>query len=762
MKNTGISAWHFVGMLALTGALLFSLSRCQPTAEAGNQDPLEKRIDSLLAKMTLQEKIGQTAQRGVSSREKGRLTGELKEAVRQGKIGAMLNVMDRDQVEELQRIAVEESPNGIPLIFARDVIHGFKTIFPIPLGQAATWNPDLVEQGARISAVEASAYGIRWTFAPMVDISRDPRWGRIAESPGEDPFLGSVLARAYVRGFQGDDLSAPDALAACAKHFAAYGAAEGGRDYNTANVPEYLLRDIYLPPFQAAVDEGAATFMTAFNDLNGIPCSGNQFLLRDILREEWGFDGLVVSDWNSVIEMIPHGYAANEKEAARQAAGAGLDMEMTSRAYENHLEELIQEGLLSETQLDEMVRNILRVKFRLGLFENPGFDRSRDSLILSEPHLEAAKEAAIQSLVLLENKDQLLPLANNQTVAVIGPLADAPHEQLGTWIFDGDRKDTRTPLPALRRYLGENQVVYAQGMTYSRDTSRGGFPQALSAAQASDVVLFFGGEESILSGEAHSRADISLPGLQEELILELSRTGKPVVLIIMAGRPITLGNLLPHVDAVLFAWHPGTMGGPAITEVLFGEAEPSGRLPVTWPKSAGQIPIYYNHPNTGRPPGPDSFVHMDSIPIGAWQSSLGNTSHYLDLGYLPQYPFGYGLSYTRFEYRDIQLSAQTLSSGDSLVISAELVNAGERAGTETVQLYIRDLVGSRVRPVRELKGFKKVNLAPGQRERVFFRLSANDLLFYNAEKRYTTEPGQFKVWIGGNASEGLEASFVVD
>jgi beta-glucosidase len=642
------------------------------------------------------------------------------------------------------------------------VIHGFRTIFPIPLGQAASWNPELVEQASRIAAVEASTSGVRWTFAPMVDIARDPRWGRIAESFGEDPYLASIFSAAMVRGFQGKNLADPTSLAACAKHFAGYGAAEGGRDYNTTYIPEQLMRDVYLPPFKAAADAGAATFMTAFNEINGVPATGSRFLLQQILREEWKYPGFTVSDWDSVIEMIHHGFAADEKHAAERAMNAGLDMEMTSKSYENHLANLIREKKVSMAQLDEAVRRILRVKFALGLFDKPYIDRSNDAAVLSAPHLAAAQEAAVQSIVMLKNEKNTLPLARSvNKVAVIGPLADAPHEQLGTWIFDGKKENTRTPLHALRDYLGQEKVIYEPGLAYSRSKERRAFPQALAAARQSDVVLFFAGEESILSGEAHSRADINLPGAQEELIRQLRQAGKPIVLVIMAGRPITLGNIINEVDSILFAWHPGTMGGPALTQLIFGERAPEGRLPVTWPKAVGQIPIYYNHKNTGRPPHTKPFTAIDDIPIEAWQSSLGNTSHYLDLGYTPQYPFGYGLGYTSFEYKNIDISSQKIRAGGSLKISATLHNSGRREGVEVAQLYVQDVVGDITRPVKELKGFQRVMLKPGESRKITFVLHTDELAFHNLDMKSVTEPGLFNVWIGRNAAEGLQTSFTI-
>lgn len=722
----------------------------------------ERKIDELLAKMTLEEKIGQTALRGLSSRFKGILSDEIKQAAKEGKLGAVLNVMNPDSVLELQRIAVEESPHGIPLIFGRDVIHGFRTIFPIPLGQAATWNPELAERAARIAAVEASSVGIRWTFAPMVDIARDPRWGRIAESFGEDPHLNSVFSAALVRGFQGKDLSDPTSLAACVKHYAGYGAAEGGRDYNTTYIPEQLMRDVYLPPFKAAVDAGVASFMTAFNDINGVPATADRFLLSQVLREEWNYKGFVVSDWDSLIQMIDHGFVADAKQAAERAMNAGLDMEMTSKAYEEHLADLIREKKVSMAQLDEAVRRILRIKFALGLFEKPYLSREHAASVLSEPHLAAAQEAAVQSVVLLKNSQNTLPLAKTiGRVAVIGPLADAPHEQLGTWIFDGKKENTRTPLHAIRDYLGAEKVLYQAGLGYSRSRERGGFADALAAARQADAVLFFGGEESILSGEAHSRADINLPGAQEELIRQLRQTGKPLILVVMAGRPITLGNIIEEVDAILFAWHPGTMGGPALAQLIFGERAPEGRLPVTWPRAVGQIPIYYNHKNTGRPPKEEGFVQMDDIPIEAWQSSLGNTSHYLDLGFKPQFPFGYGLGYTGFEYKNIRLSAKKIRLGDTIEIAATLRNSGQREGVEIAQLYVQDVVGDITRPVKELKGFQRVALKRGESRKITFTLHTDELAFHNQDMKRVTEPGLFNVWVGPNAAEGLQASFTI-
>ncbi len=711
--------------------------------------------------MSIDQKIGQACLKGTSSRSKG-LSEELKNEVRKGLVGSVLNLTEPSLVLELQKIAVEESPNHIPLLFGRDVIHGYKTIFPIPLGLAASWDMELVEKTSKIAANESYSRCINWTFAPMVDIARDARWGRIAESPGEDPLLASRLGVAYVKGFQGSDPSVPGQILACVKHFAAYGAAEGGRDYNTVSMSESLLRNIYLKPFEAVAKSGATSFMTSFNDLNGVPASGNTFLLKKVLRDEWKYDGFVVSDWNSVTEMIPHGYAADEKDAAFKSASAGLDMEMTSLSYAHHLKTLIKENKISEKQLDEMVRNILRIKFRAGVFENPYFkDREKFSLLNADA-LQTSRTAASKSCVLLKNENQILPLKSNQKIAVVGPLADAPREQLGTWIFDGKKEDSQTPLKALQNSFGEKNVFYAPGLSHSRSLSEEGFAAAIKEAEKSDVILFFAGEEAILSGEAHSRANINLPGLQEKLIAELQKTGKPIVVVLMAGRPITLGAVLPKVNALIMAWHPGTMAGPAISDILLGVVNPSGKLPVTWPKEVGQIPIYYNHPNTGRPADPKTFVAIQDIPIEAWQSSLGNNSHYLDAGYEPQFPFGFGLSYTTFSYNNLKTEKKTLKNSEKLMVSATITNTGKSSGTETVQLYVRDMVGSIVRPIRELKDFVQIELKPQQSKTVQFSIPVSDLAFYNDKMELKVEPGDFKFWIASHAENGLEGDFKVE
>jgi len=728
------------------------------------QKDYEQQIEALLSKMTLEEKIGQTALRGHSSRAKADIPKEQVDAVREGRVGAFLNAHKPSELtsDKLQKIAVEESRLGIPLLFGRDVIHGFKTIFPIPLGLASSWNPEMAKIGARVSAEEATAFGLRWTYAPMMDIARDARWGRIAESFGEDPYMNSIFSVAMIEGFQTDDLSDETSMAACAKHYVGYGAAEGGRDYNTALIPERELRDIYLPPFHASVKAGVASLMTSFSEVDGVPATGSEFLLNKILREEWGFDGFVVSDWESVTEMIAHGYVKDEKHAAERAAKARMDMEMMSTTYEDHFAALIKEGKVSEKILDDMVRNILRIKFRLGLFEKPYRTAGREGDIVSDASLAKAKEAAIQSAVLLKN-DGVLPLAKQGSkVALIGPMANAPHEQMGTWVFDGEKKYSRVPLDAFKAALeGKGKLNYAPGLEYSRDLSKDGFKKAIRAAKKSDVIVYMAGEEAILSGEAHSRANINLPGKQEDLLKALAKTGKPIVLVLMAGRPLTINHLLDDVDAVLVAFHPGTMAGPALADLVFGERSPSGRLPVTWPIEVGQIPIYYNHKNTGRPADNSKYVAMYDIPVEAWQSSLGNQSHYLDLGYQPAFPFGFGLTYSEFEYSNLQLSSKQLKLGGSIEVSATIKNVGKFAAEEVVQLYVRDLVGDVTRPVRELKGFQKVSLAPGQSKQVRFKLHTDDLSFHNLDMKSVTEPGEFHLWVASHAATGLQGAFEV-
>jgi len=724
----------------------------------GENINIHDRIESLLSKMTLAEKVGQMIQ--INGYD-GKIPKDLKQRLREGGIGSILNEVNPEINLEMQRIAVEESRLGIPLIIGRDVIHGFRTIFPIPLGQAATWDPELVRACAGIAAEEAASVGIDWTFAPMMDIARDPRWGRIAEGFGEDPYLASVLAAAMVRGLQGEDLSAPNTIAACAKHFAGYGAAEGGRDYNTVYIPEGLLRDVYLPPFRAAVDAGVATVMASFNEINGVPSSGNAFLLRQVLRKEWGFQGFVVSDWGSMSEMMNHGFCSDLKDVAQKSIQAGVDMEMVSTAYADYLEDLVNSGAVPQELVDDAVRNILRVKFQLGLFDKPSPYSLKGIHKPSQKALDLAKRAALESVVLLKNEGNLLPLSRKiRSIAVIGPLADEPYEVLGTWSLDGKAEDTITPLQAVKTFLGESaDIKYTGGLPYTRSRDESGFSPAVLAAEESDAVLLFVGEESALSGEGHSRAYLNLPGAQEKLINTLAATGKPIALVVMAGRPLTIGEISRKVQAVLYAWHPGTMTGPALVDLIFGIESPSGKLPVTFPKTAGQIPVYYNHKNTGRPPQEGAFTLIDDIPVHAFQHSLGNTSHYLDIGYLPLYPFGFGLSYTRFKYANIKLSTNNIKIGDNIRVSVDLINVGAMEAEEVAQLYIRDLVASITRPVRELKGFQRIRLKPGEKKTVTFDLPSQDLGFHNTDMEYTVEPGKFHLWVGGDSQSVLMTEF---
>jgi beta-glucosidase len=671
------------------------------TVDAQRQvDDIDERVTSLLAQMTVAEKIGQMTQLNASGPDPVENLGE---RLRSGRLGSILNLADVEVVNELQRIAVEESRLGIPLLVGRDVIHGFATVMPLPIGQAASFNPDIARDGARIAALEAASAGVNWTFAPMIDISRDPRWGRIAESYGEDPYLTSVMGAATIEGFQGDDLAAEGTIAACAKHFAGYGAAEAGRDYAATYIPENELRNVYLTPFKAAADAGVATFMTSFSDLNGVPATGNDFLLRQVLRDEWGYDGFVVSDWDSIRQLQVHGLTENDRESAYAAVTAGVDMEMQGDAYINHLEPLLNDGMIDIAGIDVAAGNILRLKFELGLFENPYTDPRELPAIASEEALATAKRAALQSVVMLQNKNDALPLAADrlESVAVIGPLADEPYEQLGTWVFDGDPGLSITPLVAIRQLLGDEVTVrYVKAMDTSRSAAGPAFDDAVEAAVAADVALLFLGEESILSGEAHSRADISLPGDQAELVRRVRAAGRPVIAVILAGRPLTLANIVDEVDAILFAWHPGTMGGPAIADLLFGVESPSGKLPATFPRMVGQVPIYYAHGNTGKPATPGRAMMIDDIPVGAAQTSVGNVSYHLDAGSTPLFAFGHGLSYAEFRYDNVAVSADEIAIGDTIVVSANLTNAGNVAAEEVVQLYVRDLAGSVTRPVR--------------------------------------------------------------
>jgi len=717
---------------------------------------IEKKVEDLLSKMTLEEKIGQMNQ--ISS--SGNLE-EMSRSIKKGEVGSILNEIDPIRVNALQRLAVEESRLGIPLLIARDVIHGFKTIFPIPLGQAASFNPQIVEDGARVAAKEASSVGIRWTFAPMIDISRDARWGRIAESCGEDTYLTSVMGVAMVKGFQGNSLKDPTSILACAKHFVGYGAVEGGRDYNSTHLTERQLRNDYLPPFEAAAKQGAATFMTSFNDNDGVPSSANPFILKTVLRNEWGFDGFVVSDWASIKEMVNHGFCADDKEAAMKAINAGVDMEMVSYTYMNHLKELIKENKVTEKTIDDAVRNILRIKYCLGLFDNPYINEKAPSVMYSQDNLDAAKATATQSAILLKN-DNTLPINSSvKTIAVVGPMADAPYEQMGTWAFDGEKAKTQTPLMALKQLYGDKvQIIYEPALAYTRDKNTENISKAVNAARKADIVLAFVGEEAILSGEAHCLADLHLLGAQSALIKALAETGKPLVTVVMAGRPLTIGKEVEMSNSVLYSFHPGTMGGPAIADLLFGKSVPSGKTPVTFPKEVGQIPLYYNHNNTGRPATKKETL-LDNIEVGAGQTSLGCTSFYMDAGFDPLFPFGYGLSYTTFQYNNLKLSATEFTSKGQIEVTFDLKNTGKYEGTEVAQLYVRDKVGSVTRPVKELKRFTRVTLKPGETRNISFTLPVEDLAFWNIDMKKEVEPGDFTLWVGTNSQEGISADFKV-
>lgn len=734
-------------------ALAASLMGCSQPQDKNTE--IENKVETLLHKMTLEEKLGQMNQLSPWDFE------DLAKRVRKGEVGSILNVVNPEEVNKIQKIAVEESRLGIPLIVSRDVIHGYKTIFPIPLGQAATFNPEVVKEGARVAAIEASADGIRWTFAPMIDVARDPRWGRIAESCGEDPYLNAIMGTAMIKGYQGDSLNDPTAIAACAKHFVAYGAAEGGRDYNSTFIPERVLRNVYLPPFKAAADAGCATFMTSFNDNNGVPSTANSFVLKDVLRKEWKYDGMVVTDWASALEMVNHGFCTDGKDAAEKSVNAGVDMEMVSETFIQNLKQSIAENKVSMETIDNAVRNILRLKFRLGLFDNP-YVVTPQTVKYAEKHLQTAKTAAEQSVILLKNENQTLPFTDKiKTLAVIGPMADAPYEQMGTWVFDGEKEHTQTPLTAIKEMYGNKvKVIFEKGLEYSRDKNTAGIARAVNAARQADAVVVFVGEESILSGEAHSLANLNLQGAQSQLIKELAATGKPVVTVVMAGRQLVIADEVKVSDAMLYSFHPGTMGGPAIADILFGKVNPSGKTPVTFPRMSGQVPIYYAQHKTGRPANPTEML-IDEIPVEAGQTSVGCRSFYLDAGNSPLFPFGYGLSYTTFEYSNLSLASDKLTAQDTLSISFTLKNTGKYDGTEVVQLYVQDKVGSVTRPVKELKRFQRVTLKAGESTQVSLSLPVSELAFWGYDMNYTVEPGDFTLWVGTNSAEGLTKDFSV-
>ena len=717
-------------------------ARWTPTSDV---DPFGARVDSVLELMTLEEKLGQLTLLSSGLTQTGPvLRDDFKDLVRQGRAGAIFNAFTVEHTNELQTLALEETRLGIPLVFAFDVIHGYKTIFPIPLGEAATWNPELIEEASRAVAREAASAGLHWTYSPMVDVSLDPRWGRIAESAGEDPLLNALFGRAKVRGYQGADLSASYTIMATAKHYAAYGAAEGGRDYNTVDVSERVLREIYLPPFKATVDAGVRSIMPGFNEYDAVPATANTFLLNTVLRGEWGFEGIVVSDYTAIPEMIQHGVAATARDAAELALKSTVDQDMQSTVYLNELEALLEEGRITEQQIDAAAARILRAKFELGLFEDPFryADAGREAETLRNPEiLDLAREVSRQAIVLLKNDKGLLPISKQlRRVAVLGPLADDRREMLGSWSGAGEADDVVTLLEGIRsRVSSQTEVTYARGVDVT-DSSTAGFVEAVALARKADIAILALGERAIMSGEAASRNSLELPGRQEAFLRAVHATGTPVVLVLMAGRPLAIQWAADHVPAILNAWFLGTQAGAAIGDVLFGDFNPSGKLPVTFPRSTGVVPYYYHHKNTGRPLNPDQRY----------------TSKYIDVENSPLYPFGYGLSYTTFAYSDLRFDRENWLGDDSLGISVSVRNAGERAGYEVVQLYTRNPVASVTRPVRQLRGFRRVRLAPGESETVTFRLSPSDLRYYDRAMNHVLEPGRIQVFVGTNVQDVLE------
>ena len=727
------------------------------TREATLHSPYQARIEELISQMTLEEKAAQLTQLS----NPGDVTGpmpsdeiarEKREIVTSGTIGSMLNVVGVEDTRAFQKIAVEGSRLGIPIIFGYDVIHGQKTIFPIPLAEAASWDLELIEQSARVAAIEASAQGINWTFAPMIDISRDARWGRVMEGGGEDPYLGLEIAVARVKGFQGDDLSAPDTIAATAKHFAGYGFAESGKDYNTVDVGTVTLHNVILPPFKAAIERAnVRTVMNAFNTLNGIPATADDYLQRDILKGEWAFDGFVVSDWGSGIEMVEHGFAEDGRDVARLSIIGGSDMDMESFAYAPHLADLVADGVISEDVIDDAVRRVLRVKFELGLFEDPYryMNEQREAdLLFSDVHRQTARAVADASIVLLKNDENALPLKTDEKIALIGALAADKDTPLGNWRAQGEADSATSVLEAFD--ASDFTFSYSEGAVVEigradflnevqvNTTDKSGFADAVQAAQNADKVVIVLGEDAYQSGEGRSRANIGFPGVQQELLELVFAANKNVILVVMSGRPLDLTWADANVPAIIQAWHLGHESGPAILGVLSGETNPSGKLPMTFPRSAGQIPIYYNHLNTGRP-GPNNIVF--------W-------SHYSDESNAPLFPFGHGLSYTVFQYSELTSS----QNGNEITVSVTIQNTGNRAGKEVVQLYIRDRVASISRPVRELKGFQKVSLEPGERKIVNFTLTASELGFYNGDGQFLVESGVFDIFVGGSSTAELAVS----
>ena len=723
------------------------LSSCGGRWDAAIKD-VDPRVDSLIRIMTLEEKIGQMVLftsdwdvTGPTIRE-----GYLDD-IRSGRCGNVFNAYTVDYIRELQRVAVEESRLGIPLMFGYDVVHGHKTIFPIPLGESCSWDMDLIRRSAAASAAEAAASGLNWTFAPMVDISVDPRWGRVSEGAGEDPYLGSMIAAARVKGFQGDDLADPLTVLACVKHFAAYGAPFAGRDYNTVDMSERQFREFYMPPYKAGVDAGALSVMTAFNEYDGVPATGNSYLLKDLLKGEWHFQGFVVTDYTSINEMVNHGYAEDEAKAGVKAVNAGVDMDLQGEVYFNYLKGLVHSGYVSERTIDNAVRRILNVKAELGLFDDPYryCDLARESKVVYDPQIIAlSRDVARRSMVLLKN-DQCLPFDRGDRIAVIGELAASRRDLLGSWKAAGEWDEMSSILDAVRRYNGPANIIYAEGCK-KMGTDRSGFKAAMDAVSQADKVLMVIGEDWDWSGEAASRTNIGVPGVQSELLRMIASTGKPVAVVLLNGRPLALEQESRDADAILEAWYPGTMGAEAVADIVFGQYNPSGKLTMTFPRNVGQIPLFYYEKNTGRP------IYLPSDKY---------KSKYLDSPNEPLYPFGHGLSYTDFKYSDLVLSSPEMKKGKTLQATVTVTNTGPVTGEETVQLYIRDMVASVTRPVKLLKGFSKVVLAPGESKKVTFTIDAQMLSFWRHDMTFGTEEGDFKVMVGGSSSDLLQTSFAL-
>lgn len=715
--------------------------------KTGYGSVIDSKVDSVLALMTLEEKIGQLTLYTSDMDQTGAyIRKEYEDDIKKGRVGAIFNAYGAEYTRKLQEMAISNSRLRIPLIFGYDVIHGHKTIFPIPIAEASSWDTGLVEKSARVAAREATAQGLHWTFAPMCDIARDPRWGRIMESSGEDPYLGSLMAQARVKGFQGDNLGDSTTLVACVKHFAAYGGAQAGRDYHSVDMSERTLREIYLPPYRAAIDAGAETVMTSFNDLNGIPVTSNSFLLTQILRNEWGFKGFVVTDYTAIMELLYHGVAADTLDAALQSFNAGVDMDMQSGFYQQSIIKLYNQNKISGTQLNDAVRRVLRVKFMLGLFDDPfrycSPQREKDEL-MSVTNQEVARDVARKSIVLLKNQNKLLPLGKYiKSIAVIGPLANSKQNMIGSWSAAGDWSQSITLLEGIKSKIPSAKIMYSKGCNIN-DDSTNLFNHAVNIARQADVVVLAIGEAAWMSGEAASRAHINLPGVQQQLAERLYQTGKPIVVVLMNGRPLTIGWISKNIPAILETWFLGTQAGNAIADVLFGDYNPSGKLPVTFPRSEGQIPIYYSMRNTGRPIDPNNKY----------------TSKYLDESNTPLYPFGYGLSYTTFNYSDVELSSTSITPTDTLTVSIKITNTGKYDGSETVQLYLHDNAASVAPPVKLLKGVQKAHIKAGETKSVTFKVSIDDLMFYRANMTFGFEKGAFTVFVGGNSSDTKSSVF---